>query len=241
MENLDWKKIKDNQTEKQFYFEGKPVFKQFVSILKFHEPGLAPVQDESGWYHIKTDGNPLYQERFKRTFGFYCSRAAVTESCGKCFHLDTNGNRVYSENYDWCGNFQENICTVRKFDSVLNKNFYFHIDLNGNRLYSKNYSYAGDFRDGIAVVRNFDGLCRHINSKGEFINEKAFLDLGVFHKNIAPARDEKGWFHSDILGNELYERRFSMIEPFYNGFALVQNFDGTKEVISEKGETVVCL
>jgi hypothetical protein len=34
-------------------FDGKQIFgRQFIEVLKFHSPGLAPVQDESGSYHI---------------------------------------------------------------------------------------------------------------------------------------------------------------------------------------------
>lgn len=234
MQNDDWKKLKDNQTEMRFYFEGKPVFKKFKSILKFHAPGIAPVEDESGWYHILPDGMELYKQRYERTFGYYCSRAAVSSSKG-WFHIDTDGKPSYGERYSWCGNFQENICTVRKGAD------YFHIDLNGILLYEEKYLYAGDFRDGIACVKCPDNLWRHIKKDGRFLNGKGFLDLGVFHKNVAPARDEKGFFHSDLNGNALYKERYLAIEPFYNGFALVADFDWSKKIIDEKGKTILCL
>lgn len=232
---MNWKEIKDNQEEKQFYYHGSPVFKKFKSILKFHEPGLAPVEDESGWYHITVDGSELYSDRYERVFGFYCGFAAAT-SKGGCFHIDTAGKPLYSERYAWCGNFQENICPVRDKEGA-----YFHIDSNGSRLYSQTFLYAGDFRDGIACVKCTDGMWRHIKADGQFLNGKGFLDLGVFHKNVAPARDENGWYHSDINGNELYPERYLNIEPFYNGFALVTNFDWTKKVIAENGNTILCI
>lgn len=234
MQKLEWKDIKDNQNENRFYYNNHPVFKTFKSILKFHEPGFAPVADKSGWYHIKTDGEPLYSQRYIRTFGFYCGRAAVTSNEG-CFHIDTTGKAVYGNLYSWCGNFQENICTVR------NGNEYFHINLSGKPLYKDKYLYAGDFRDGIACVKCQDKLWRHIKLDGTFLNGKEFLDLGVFHKNIAPVRDEKGFFHSDITGSQLYEQRYMIIEDFYNGYALVTDFDWKKKVINEKGEDVICL
>jgi len=62
------------------------------------------------------------------------------------------------------------------------------------------------------------------------------LDLGVYHKNFATARDKRGWFHIDMQGEELYPQRYLMIEPFYNGFALVTDSDGKKIVINEQGE-----
>ena len=232
---MNWQDIKDSQTEKRFYYHGEPVFKVFKSILKFHEPGLAPVEDESGWYHITATGSALYPERYERTFGFYCGLASVNAKEG-CFHINADGKPAYNEKYAWCGNFQENICTVRDKSGS-----YFHIAPNGKRLYNENFIYAGDFKDGIACVKCADGLWRHIKANGQFLNGKGFLDLGVFHKNIAPARDEKGWFHSDTHGNELYSERYLNIEPFYNGFALVTGFDWSKKVIDENGNTTLCI
>jgi hypothetical protein len=118
-------------------------------------------------------------------------------------------------------------------------NHYFHIDLNGNRIYEQNYVYAGDYKDGIACVKSQDGFYRHIDNKGNFINDKSFLDLGVFHKNFATARDEKGWFHIDKSGNELYKNRYSLIEPFYNGYAVATDFKLNKVVINERGFDII--
>ena len=43
---------------------------EFDWVLPFHNPGLAPVGDKHGSYHIYLDGNPAYSARYKRTFGF---------------------------------------------------------------------------------------------------------------------------------------------------------------------------
>lgn len=229
---MKWREIKANQLEGRFYFGGKPVFKQFKRILKFHEPGLAPVEDESGWYHITAEGIPLYSKRYRRTFGFYCGFAAVMADDG-CFHITASGLPLYAERYAWCGNFQEELCPVCDKTSK-----YFHIDANGRRLYAANYLYAGDFRDGIACVKCGDGLWRHITAKGDFLNGAAFLDIGVFHKGIAPGRDTNGWFHMTMDGRPLYSNRYLAIEPFYNGFALVTKTDKVKIVIDENGRCV---
>ncbi|MDR0798543.1 MAG: hypothetical protein LBN18_02115 [Dysgonamonadaceae bacterium] len=63
------------------------------------------------------------------------------------------------------------------------------------------------------------------------------MKLGMFckHKNFATAKDKDGWFHIDKNGNEVYRERYLAIEPFYNGFALVTQFDEQKIIIDEKG------
>jgi hypothetical protein len=94
---------------------------------------------------------------------------------------------------------------------------------------------AGDYKDGIACVKSQDGFYRHVDNKGKFINNKSFIDLGIFHKNFATAKDKNGWFHIDRQGNELYNERYLTVEPFYNGFALVTDFDYKKIIIDENG------
>jgi hypothetical protein len=77
---MNWQDIKVSADNTHFLFSGKEIFdRQFIEVLKFHSPGLAPVQDESGSYHIDSNGRQLYAERFSRTFGFYCNRAAVVQ------------------------------------------------------------------------------------------------------------------------------------------------------------------
>ena len=227
-------KLATDQTH--FTCNGQNIFnKTFVQALKFHAEGLAAVQDESGWYHINMQGSELYAQRYDRTFGFYCNRAAVIEN-GKWWHIDTNGDAVYENAYAWCGNFQENRCTVRN-----HKNQYFHIDLYGKPIYNEKYWYAGDFKDGFACVKLQNGTYKHIDEQGQFLNEKHFLDLGIFHKGIANAKDEKGWFHINRYGNALYNERYQQIEVFYNGCALVENFECEKLIINELGETLLVL
>ena len=219
-----------------FTYKGENIFgKTFLQALKFHKEGLAAVCDYSGWYHITMQGCCLYDAGYSRTFGYYCQRSAVVDA-QSWYHIDIVGKRVYSESYVWCGNYQENICTVRCDD-----NRYFHIDLNGKPAYPEKYHYAGDFKDGFACVRLPNGLYKHIDMKGNFLNNKMFLDLGVFHKGIANAKDENGWFHSDKNGKELYPQRYQQIEVFYNGFALTETFDNQKIIINEQGKTILNL
>jgi hypothetical protein len=231
---MNWKEIKVSDDNTYFIVEGKPIFeKKFIEVLKFHSPGLAPVSDDSGAYHIDCLGNELYNKRYTRTFGFYCNRASVVDT-NRWFHINEKGQRAYAASFVWIGNYQENFCTVRN-----DNHHYFHIDINGNRIYADNYVYAGDFKDGISCVKLEDGLYRHIDTKGKFINNKSFLDLGIFHKNFATAKDSQGWFHIDKQGSPLYRERYWAIEPFYNGYALVTTFKNDKLIIDEQGQKIL--
>ena len=122
--------------------------KTFKEVLKFHEPGLATVCDETGWYHINTKGEAIYKEKYKRVFGFYYNQATVWDFENNWFHINRLGQRI------------------------------------------------------------------------------GYIDTKV---------------QIDKQGNELYSQRYAMVEPFYNGFALVEDFSEKKLVISETGDVKLYL
>ena len=230
---MEWKDSIVSPDESHHIYQGKPIYEnRFNKVMKFHHPGLAPVEDDTGSYHILLNGEEAYSKRFQRTFGFYYELAAVKSKNG-WFHIDQFGNKIYDSYYAWVGNYQDEICTVR--DLVGN---YFHIDLKGNRLYNENYLYTGDFRDGIAVARLQDGLCIHKDKNGELVHDKKYLDLDVYHKGFARARDNNGWFHINLKGKPIYAERYAILEPFYNGFALIETLNGDKCIINESGHIV---
>ncbi len=227
----DWRRAKVAPDGTHHLVDGRPVYDvRFLSVLKFHAPGLAPVRGNDGAWHIDIDGRPAYAPRHLRTFGFYEDRAAVEGASG-WFHILPDGSPVYAARYAWCGNFQEQRCVVRDFSGG-----YFHISRVGAEAYAARHLYAGDFRDGAAVVRRRDdGLCGHIDPSGRDLHTSRFLDLDVYHKGYARARDANGWFHVDRDGRPAYARRFLDVEPFYNGAALAWTNAGACALIDEHG------
>ncbi|MFZ4579887.1 MAG: protein kinase domain-containing protein [Myxococcota bacterium] len=213
---------------------GAPAYAdRFDEVLAFHSPGLAPVRAAGLAWHIDEDCTPAYARRFFRTFGFYGGVAAVVDDTG-WRHIRPDGTDLYPERYAWCGNYQDGRCTVRDASGA-----YFHLRLDGSRAYHETWRYAGDFRDGIAVVQGPDGCSTHVDRDGRQVHGKWFVDLDVFHKGFARARDECGWMHVDRSGQPIYARRFAAVEPFYNGQSRVERFDRGIEVIDERGQDAV--
>ncbi len=213
---------------------GDPAYdERFDEVLKFHAPGLAAVRRGEQAWHIRLDGVASYNRRFIRAFGYYEGLATVAARDG-WHHITISGDDAYTERYAWCGNFQQERCTVRDDDGT-----YHHIENDGCAAYAERWRYAGDYRDGIAVVQAADGRSTHIDPDGKLIHGNWFVDLDVFHKGFARARDENGWAHIDVQGRPIYARRFASIEPFYNGQARVECVDGAREVIDEAGATMV--
>jgi hypothetical protein len=209
-------------------FEDEPLYaERFDEVLKFHTPGLAPVIRAGEAWHIRANGRAAYSRRFLRTFGYYELFAAVTAHDG-WHHITIEGADLYPERHAWCGNFQHDRCPVRSTSGD-----YHHITGDGHPAYGERWRYAGDYRDGFAVVQRADGRSTHIDDQGRPLHGRWFLDLDVFHKGFARARDESGWLHVDRTGRPTYTRRFSAVEPFYNGQARVERHDGGLEIIDE--------
>ena len=125
-----WRRYGISEDASHHVFHGRAAYvSRFHEVLKFHEPGLAPVLDDSGAYHVAADGLPAYAARHVRTFGFYEGLAAVHSKDG-WFHILPDGEPLYAERYAWCGNFQEGRCAVR-----LPGDRYFHIAGDGTPAY----------------------------------------------------------------------------------------------------------
>ncbi|MGR3973652.1 MAG: methyltransferase [Candidatus Rhabdochlamydia sp.] len=208
---------------------------RFLSVLKFHAPGFAPAEDETGAFHIDLEGRPLYSQRFLKTFGFYALRAAVQDASG-WYHIDETGEALYSERFRWCGNYQENLCVVQDHQGS-----FFHLTLEGRRAYSARFAYAGDFHDQVATIQDERGLYTHVNDQAEMIHGKWFLDLDVYHKGFARAKDQGGWFHINMKGEAITSERFLQAEPFYNGIARCETHDQGVIRLSETGEVIQIL
>ncbi|CAF0801372.1 unnamed protein product [Didymodactylos carnosus] len=225
---------------------------RFKWVLPFHSPGLAPVEDDSGSFHINDHGKAIYSQRYKRTFGFYEDKASVQNE-QYWYHISPTGDTCYKNIWQWCGNYQSERCTVRDFNHL-----YFHIDQNG-KIVSGPHSYAGDFREvniqnfpnvlcicfcvlkAAAVIQDStDGLFYAIDKSGRRLHDgKGYFDLDIYHKNYARARDQDGWYFIDRSGADAGNGcRYSQIENFYNGQALVQLFDGRRCVINEQHQIV---
>jgi hypothetical protein len=233
---MSWRHAVVSECRTHHRLQGLPLYgERFDEVLRFHEPGLAPVRRGTQAWHIGPDGSAAYARRFLRTFGFYEGAAAVVSQQG-WHHIGSSGRDLYDARYGWCGNYQGGRCSVRDVDGA-----YFHLDGQGHPAYAARWCYAGDYRDGIAVVQGDGGRSTHVNREGALVHGRWFLDLDVFHKGFARAREHRGWTHVGLDGRPAYARRFSMVEPFYNGQARVETEAGALEVIDPSGATLVTL
>lgn len=207
---------------------------RFDKVQEFYfPPNYAPVVLNQTAFFINTKGEKVFNRTFNQAFGFYDGIAAVSDDLG-FFHINQEGQDIHSFRFEWSGNFQENYCVVKDMST---KKF-FHIDRQANPIYPKQYAYVGDYKYSIAVIVNESGLSTHINNKGHFIHNQFFLELDVYHKGYAVAKDKFGYFHIDKQGIAIYSARYQKLEPFYNNRAFAVAHDNTKLIISPTGDII---
>ena len=232
---------------------------KFDQVLSFHD-GIAAVRERNGGgaYHIDLSGKPLYDIKYKRTFGFYTEvqRAAVVDHDDTFFHIDRTGRPVYDSRYSWCGNFHAISSPKTEmeggpflFRSPVRDtdNRYFAIDQHGEVKYGP-YSYLGDPNStGQSVAHDLDGNPTIVNADGSSwfttnaqANERTFIEACVPHKGIAAVRDDEGWFYVTQAGEEVgCGDRYLFVEPHYNGQARVRLQNGQWALVDEAGRVVV--
>ena len=231
---MNWTRAVISDDGTHHLIDGVPAYAaRFLSVQKFHNPGLAPAADASGAFHINPLGHPAYPNRFRQTWGFYENLAAVEDERGWCY-IRPDGTPLTDRRFAWCGNYQDGRCSVRNLDGT-----YCHLTPDGTPAYPDRYLYAGDFRDGAGVVRCPQrGLCTHITLDGLPLHGQWFVDLDVYHKGFARARDLEGWFHINTRGHALSSHRYAEVEPFYNGQSKVLSHSGHFMIIDVSGVTV---
>ncbi len=99
---MNWQDLQVSSDWTHFTHEGRPVFRRYLAVLKFHAPGLAPVQDESGWHILDATGTPIGPQRYEKAWGYYGDRCAVQDASG-CFHILPDGQPAYITRFQWCG------------------------------------------------------------------------------------------------------------------------------------------
>jgi len=233
---MNWRESKVAPCGTHHVLGGEPLYEQcFDWVLPFHAPGLAPVGRGGLAWHIDASGAPAYERRWLRSFGVYEGLSSVVSQDG-WLHVKPDGVPAYPERWAWVGNYQHGRCPARDAEGR-----YQHLDRHGRPVGERTWRYAGDYREGSAVVQDDDGLSLHVDLAGRPLNGARWLDLDVFHKGWARAREAEGWTHVDRDGRPLYPQRYAMVEPFYNGQARVEERGGRRLVIDETGVPVLLL
>lgn len=120
----------------------------------------------------------------------------------------------------------------------------------GAPAYTTRFDEALNFHEpGLAPVSRA-GRGWHIRVDGTPAYGSRFKRTFGYYEGLAAVVAEEGWHHISPSGapayaaryswcGNSYSERYAAVEPFYNGQARVERFDGAIEVIDESGRPII--
>ena len=108
----------------------------------------------------------------------------------------------------------------------------------GRAAYAARWRYAGDFREGSRWCSATTGSHTHVDPCGSPVHRRWFLDLDVFHKGFARARDEAGWIARRPRGRPSTRGASRWSSRSTTARRACEDLGGRRVVIAPSGEVV---
>jgi len=80
------------------------------------------------------------------------------------------------------------------------------------------FNNKSNFDEGFAVIEDDKGY-NWIDTKGNILSDKRYIDTGDFHEGFAYFADDKGYNWIDTEGTKLSDKRYTFVGDFHEGFA----------------------
>ncbi len=181
---------------------------------------VAAVCSLQGWFHLKTNGEPLYSKRYSWTGNYQEKLCTVRNHEGSYYHIDLSGKKCYREHYRFAGDFRDGYAVVQNLEGlsthinregkflhhrwltdldVFHKGFsrakddkgWFHIDQSGKELYATRFNAIEPFYNGYARVETADGAIYIIDETGAITHHLRNSQTDSFH--VASAKLVSYW------------------------------------------------
>lgn len=217
--------------------KGKMITSYYYDDAKMFQEGLAAVKKNGKWGFIDMRGNEIITLKYRDVHSFSEGLAGVQPDNYWGF-INKLGETIIPHEYGDVKMFKEGLSAVRNYwDSK-----YGYIDHQGNIVIDMIYDVAHSFNEGVAYVEGNNGYYRgyfSIDSKGkkirDFYSNPIFFDSNHWHDDGFHKIEENGKYGlKDLENNAITPIKYDRIEPFSNGFAVVQ-FNNENGFIDKKG------
>ena len=121
--------------------------------------------DDGLYFHIDTEGSPLYGERYSYAGDFRDGVAVVQRGDGMHTHIDASGVMVHER---W---FMDLDVFHKGFARACDPGGWHHVDMRGRPLYSGRFRQVEPFYNGRARVEEFSGALSVIDESGRTLLE----------------------------------------------------------------------
>ncbi|MBD1934453.1 MULTISPECIES: WG repeat-containing protein [Cyanophyceae] len=191
--------------------------------LGFSE-GVAAVATEEGWTYINKEGEELFDVRFETAKRFQEGYALVSQllkasQTESFFFIDKNGQRLETVPCKINANthgFRNGLCPVILPTEVheAEDNRIGFIKTNGDLAFEERFAYSSGFHEGLCIVKKTGSNFGVINTKGEWVIEPLYEEIGSFNYGIAPFRQNKKWGLLTSQGEVILSPEFLFIDSF---------------------------
>ena len=219
--------------------------------------GVAAVATDSGWKYINKEGEEVFKNRFETAKRFQdgyalvsqLQKASQTESylIEDFFFIDKEGQRLETIPCNINGSnqgFRNGLCKVilPAAGGKSEDNWIGFINTDGNLAFEERFWNSSSFHQGLCSVKKRGGKFGVINTKGEWVIEPLYEEMGLFNYGIAPFRQNQKWGLLNQRGEVILSPQFSFINSFL-GYIIPSDPDPNPEfqeltiaMIEEPGE-----
>ena len=191
--------------------------------------GVAAVATDSGWKYINKEGEELFKNRFETAKRFQdgyalvsqLQKASQTESylIKDFFFIDKEGQRLETIPCNIDGStqgFRNGLCEVSlpAAGGKSEDNRIGFINTDGNLAFEERFWNSSSFHQGLCSVKKRGGKFGVINTKGEWVIEPLYEEIGLFNYGIAPFRQNQKWGLLNQRGEVILSPQFSFINSF---------------------------
>ena len=172
--------------------------------------GVAAVVSDGLWFHIDSEGNPLYESRYAFVGNFQNDVCVVCDVEGSYYHIDLSGKPLYSSKWSYCGDFREGAAVVQGRDGLSS-----HIDFSGELIHGQWFIDLDVFHKGYARARSNEGW-HHISKAGTPLYPARYANVEPFYNGCS--RVETGDGALRVI-NEKGETLRTLRRPTIDDFA----------------------
>ncbi len=141
--------------------------------------GVATVVSDGLWFHIDSDGNPLYESRYAFVGNFQNDACVVCDFEGSYYHIDRSGRPLYSSKWSYCGDFREGAAVVQGRGGLSS-----HIDFSGKLIHGQWFIDLDVFHKGYARARSSEGW-HHIAKAGTPLYSARYANVEPFYNGCS--------------------------------------------------------
>lgn len=211
---------------------GKIAIKPTFDVATPFADGLAAVNVKGKWGYIDSTGTLVIEPKYDNARPF-CEDYAGVKLDNRWSFIDKKGKEI-------AGNFMDVGSFGKDLGAFRGETLWGYIDTNGKEVIPQKFSSAGTHNsDGIAEVTTPDGRFGLIDRNGIITYQNAAEKPSLFSDGLSTIDVKGQWGFADKTGKVVIPAKFSSVDKFSQGVALVRTKGGYYGFVDTKGKMLI--